>query len=77
MRRLLITTAALLALAACTEKPQQIGSSKKPAEAAWKGTDNGYVAPGWKAGDETSWEAQMKNRAQQGQNEYTRTTGAS
>ena len=77
MKRLLITTMTLLALAACTEKPQQIGASKKPSEASWKGTDNGYAAPGWKPGDETSWETQMKTRAQQGQNEYPRTTGAS
>ena len=69
---------AVLALGACGDKPQELTSAKKPSEPAWQGTNNGYAAPGWKAGDEKSWESQMKNRAQSGQNEYQRTTaGAS
>ncbi len=35
-------------------------------------TPTRYAAPGWKGGDQASWEEQMRKRAQ-GQNEYTRT----
>ena len=34
-----------------------------------------YAAPGWKAGDATSWEEQMRTRTQSGQNEYVRSGG--
>lgn len=63
------------ALAACGEKPQEMGT-KKAAEPSWQGTNNGYAAPGWKAGDAKSWETQINTRAREGQNEYQRTTGA-
>ena len=80
-RRLPVLAAAVVAavaLSACGDKPQELTSAKKPSEPSWQGTNNGYAAPGWKAGDEKSWETQMKNRAQSGQNEYQRTTaGAS
>ena len=62
--------AACLGLAACSEKPQT-ASVRKADSRAFQGPDDGYAAPGWKIGDEASWEAQMKNRAQ-GQNEYSR-----
>ncbi len=64
--------AALLMLAACAEKPQT-GGTRKADVASYKGADNGFGAGGWKAGDQASWEQQMKNRSQ-GQNEYTRTS---
>ena len=64
--------AALSLLAACTESPQTIGTRKADV-ASYKGADNGFNAAGWKAGDQASWEQQMKNRSQ-GQNEYTRTS---
>ena len=73
MSRLLTTSAALalaLALGACTEKPQTASPSKADTP-AWHAADNGYVAPGWKAGDRTSLEQQLRQRAQT-QNEYTR-----
>ena len=50
--------------------------------APWTGTANGaqkegggtaFTAPGWKVGDKASWQEQLKTRAQNGQNEYTRT----
>ncbi len=72
----LVAAAALVTLGACGDKPQELGAAKKPAEASFKGTDNGYSAPGWKQGDQGSWETQMKTRTQQGQNEYQRTSGA-
>ena len=62
---------ACLALAACGEKPQTSGTRKADA-APSQGAVAAYSAPGWKAGDATSWEAQIKKRSD-GQNEYTRT----
>lgn len=76
LTRTVLAATALVALVACGDKPQELGAARKPAEASFKGTDNGYVAPGWKPGDQGSWETQMKTRTQQGQNEYPRTSGA-
>jgi hypothetical protein len=72
--RPLLSSSAVLALAfvlgACTEKPQTASPSKADTP-AWQAAENGYVAPGWKAGDRTSLEQQLRSRAQT-QNEYTR-----
>ena len=70
MARLVVIIAACALLGACTEKPQTNGTRKADTQ-AWQGTNDGYSAPGWKAGDAASWEQQMKTRAQ-GQNEYSR-----
>ena len=62
-------------LAACGEKPQTAGTRKAdvdPSQGAAAGADPAYTAAGWKAGDATSWETQLKARAQNGQNEYSR-----
>ena len=73
--RTLATWAALVvavALGACTEKPQTADSGvKKPDAQVWQGADGAYAASGWKAGDQASWEQQIKARTQ-GQNEYVR-----
>lgn len=63
--------AAAFALAACGEKPQEISASaaKKADGQAWQINDNGYITPGWTPGDQASWEAQLKKRAQ-GQNDF-------
>lgn len=77
MRSLLVAGAALLGLAflgACSEKPQEL-KSKKADAASWQGTGGAYVAPGWSPGDQKSWEAQIRSRAQHGQDEYGRTGG--
>ena len=58
-------------LSACSEKPQFLGSNKADA-AAYTGAKNPYVEKGWNAGDKTSWEMQLRARAQN-QNEYTKT----
>ncbi len=71
MMRLVLTTAAVLALAACGEKPQTAAGVKSDTP-AFQGTSNPYNAPGWKAGDKTAWEQQLKTRLQNGQNEYNR-----
>jgi hypothetical protein len=62
--------AVALALAACTEKPQT-ASQRKADSPAYAGGVPAFTAAGWKAGDATGWDAQMRARAQN-QNEYTR-----
>jgi hypothetical protein len=65
----------LAGLAACGEKPQVAGSSVQ-GQPAYIGTGVGpYTDAGWKAGDATSWEEQMRTRTQSGQNEYVRSGG--
>jgi hypothetical protein len=61
-------------LVACGDKPQTAGTSskKQDLEAYSGGANAAFAAPGWKPGDEASWEQQMKAR-NQNQNEYTRT----
>jgi hypothetical protein len=74
--RLMIAAAALATLAACGERPQTGQAPVKKLDTpAAGGAQNAYVAPGWKVGDEASWEQQMKKRAQ-GQNEYARIAGS-
>lgn len=70
-KRILIASAAVLALAACTETPQTATGIKSDA-AAFEGTGMPFVATGWKPGDRTSWEQQLKTRTQQGQNDYAK-----
>ena len=70
MARACIAAAALLALAACSEKPQTLGNVKAD-KAPYTGTGMAYQATGWKAGDKTAWEQQLRARGQ-GQNEYVR-----
>ena len=68
----ILACAAAALLAACGEKPQTATAAVKKSDSqAWKGADNRYVAAGWKAGDQASWEEQMRSRAR-GQNEYNR-----
>ena len=67
--------ASLIALAACTEKPQVLGESgRKVDAAAWSASDSakpGFAASGWKGGDKAAWEAQLRAR-NQAQNDYAR-----
>ncbi len=64
---------ALALLGACGEKPQAATTKKSDAAPSTGSVNAGYTASGWKAGDATDWEAQIKRRTQ-GQNEYSRTT---
>jgi hypothetical protein len=59
-------------LVACGEKPQTATVRKLDVAPSQGSTVGNYTAAGWKAGDATSWETQIKKRAE-GQNEYTRT----
>lgn len=72
MRSTLLICSAVVFLAACGDKPQSAGGVKGDV-APYQGVDNKFAAPGWKAGDKTSWEQALKARTQNTQNEYTRT----
>jgi hypothetical protein len=69
--RMFVVAATLVVLAACGERVQTLpaGGAKKADRPPWQTTDNGYVAPGWTPGNEASWDAQIKKRAQ-AQNDY-------
>ena len=71
MMRLACLLALAAPLTACGDKAQTLSGTKQDG-AAFQGTTNPYNATGWKAGDKTSWEQQLKSRTQYGQNEYTR-----
>ena len=64
--------AAVVLLSACGDKPQEMGSAARQDTAAFNGTQTPFVASGWKQGDKTSWEQQLRVRTQNGQNEYSK-----
>ena len=68
-------TALALSLVACGEKPQTMDASGKKADAEPWTTSNAanpaFHAPGWKVGDKTAWEDQIRQR-NQAQNDYAR-----
>lgn len=68
---IVISLSCVALLSACSEKPQFLGGNKADA-AAYTGAKNPFVEKGWNAGDKTSWEMQLRARAQN-QNEYTKT----
>lgn len=71
MRSSLLICSVAICLSACGDKPQSMGGVKSDV-APYQGVDNKFAAPGWKAGDKTSWEQALKARTQNTQNEYTR-----
>ncbi len=71
MMRHIVLIPAIVLLSACGDKPQSMGGVKSDV-APYQGVDNKFAAPGWKAGDKTSWEQALKARTQNTQNEYTR-----
>ena len=74
-----IAPAAVAAVLAGCERSQSEPAREKKADAkASSGTvaaDKANVAAGWTAGDDNSWQTQIRSRTQ-GQNEYARITGA-
>ncbi len=74
MMRLAGAVALCLVVGACGEEPQGSNKVKKSDVGAYQGAAGTHTAAGWKAGDAASWEAQMKARAQYGQNEYSRSS---
>ena len=75
MMRLTVLISAIVLLSACGDKPQSAGGVKSDV-APYQGVDNKFAAPGWKAGDKTSWEQALRARTQNTQNEYSKTTVA-
>jgi hypothetical protein len=71
MKRLILLAAVSLSLAACGEKPQELVHTTKDAT-AFSGTGKAFMGSGWKAGDQASWESQLKARTQYGQNDFSR-----
>ncbi|MCU0927212.1 MAG: hypothetical protein MUF44_14705 [Hydrogenophaga sp.] len=59
-------------LSACGEQPQETTGSKQDASSYSGVGKSQYQDPNWKPGDKTSWEQQLKSRAQYGQNDYSR-----
>ena len=70
MRRLGLLMAIGL-LVACSDTPQSLGTPAQDT-APSVGTGKPYAVAGWKAGDKTSWESQLKARTQYGQNDHSR-----
>jgi hypothetical protein len=74
----LVLLAAVCVLGACSEKPQTNAGGVKYDAVPWSGTgtqaDTGtaFTAPGWKIGDKTAWQQQLKARTERGQNEYNK-----
>ncbi len=66
-----VALAAMFGLSACGEKPQGKTERKVDATAYSGSTVSGFTEKGWKPGDKTSWEGQMRER-NKGQNEYGR-----
>ena len=74
MRAALLTAAAAagLLLAACGESPQ-IAATGRADTTPYQGTGvAAFTAPGWKPGDKSSWEQQLRARMQRGQNDYAK-----
>jgi hypothetical protein len=69
--RLVLVPIVAVTLVACGEKVQTIpvGAAQKEHAPTWQTQDDRFLAPGWKPGNEASWNDQMANRAQ-AQNDY-------
>ncbi len=77
MKRLIVSSAVLLmlatVLAGCGDRARSDPlASRRNLQPPWDAAANPFVVPGWKSGDQASWQAQMTQRAQN-QNEYLRT----
>ena len=75
MKRALAQIMAVLSLAvlaACGDKPQEMGGAVRQDTAAFNGTGSPFVASGWKQGDKASWEQHLRARAQNSQNDYSK-----
>jgi hypothetical protein len=69
--KLVWTIFATALLLACGDKAQTLGTPAQDTSPV-TGTGKAYTVGGWKQGDKASWEAQLKARAQYGQNDYSR-----
>jgi hypothetical protein len=71
MKRLGLTLLAVAFLTACGEASQSAKANKHDA-AAYSGAAQSFTSPGWTVGDKTSWDSQLKVRAQYGQDDFSR-----
>jgi hypothetical protein len=73
MRVFLLATGAAL-LFGCGEVNQSktAANTDRGDQKPWQGAQAAYMAPGWKAGNPSEWENQIRTRGQL-QNEYPRT----
>jgi hypothetical protein len=71
IKPILLVACSISLLAACKEQPQTIGSNARADAPAFQG-GSAFAVPGWKQGDKTSWESEMKARTQMGQNDYNK-----
>lgn len=72
LNMLLLAMMATITLSACSDREQTAATQSKDA-APYAGTGvASFTAPGWKAGDKTAWEQQLKARMQNSQNEYNK-----
>jgi len=69
--RLALAAAAALLLSACGEQVQTVpvGGAQKVDGHAWAASSSPYLASGWTTGDQASWDAQLRRRAQ-AQNDF-------
>ncbi len=73
MKNIALMLIAAAALVACGDRQQTAATPSKDA-VPYSGTGvASFTASGWKAGDKTSWEQQLKARMQNSQNEYSKT----
>ena len=70
IKHMTLIVLSVAALTACGEKAQTLGT--KNDATAYSGATNGFVAPGWQAGDKTSWEQHLRARGQYGMNDHSR-----
>lgn len=72
MKQVFFIMVAAAMLSACGETPQTASGVKQDA-APYSGTGKAFAEKGWKQGDKTSWESHLKTRAQNTQNDYSKT----
>lgn len=72
MMRALALSAIALALFGCGEKSQSQADARISGDTQpWQGAHDPFVAKGWTPGNKTTWENQLRSRAQY-QNEYVK-----
>lgn len=71
MKRVLFVVLCAALAGGCGERDQVKTAANAAARDTppWKGAQNPYVTPGWRAGDQGAWETQLRQRARY-QNEY-------
>lgn len=69
--QLSLTLVSLVMLTACGDKPQGMGGISSDAAPHTGVGASQYAVPGWKAGDKTAWEQQLRARSL-GQNDYAK-----